>query len=198
MQAAKATALSAVLLHIAYLWPQLRLSILSCDTELQCLLHLQQQQQQQQQWMPAQQPAYAAHSGSQSSSWWQQSQQQQQQPRQQPQQQSRQQLQQQQMQSQQVAKAELQALVQQLTPQQREHLSKMPQDKRMHFFTSLRNQMAWAQQQQQPQGKWQQPLGLQQAGSGHMRQPGSSSQPQVCCNEDTLLLHATVHVLLHN
>ena len=141
------------------------------------------QQQQQQQWVPPQSPVYAAQSASHSGSWSQQ-----QPPHQ------RQQLQQQQLNSQQIAKAELQSLVLQLTPQQREHLSKMPHDKRMHFFHNLRNQMARAQQQQQQQlqlqqqmgqqGSWQQPSGLQQTGAGPMQQPGPSSLPQVCSDSN--------------
>lgn len=145
------------------------------------------QQQQQQQWMQPQQSVYAAQSGSHSGSWSQQ------QPGHQ-----RQQLQQQQLNSQQIAKAELQSLVQQLTPQQREHLSKMPHDKRMQFFHNLRNQMARAQQQQMQQqqqmsqqGSWQQPSGLQQTGTGSMQQPVSSSLPQV----GSIVLQAIVHLL---
>lgn len=133
-------------------------------------------QQQHQQWMQPQQSGYAAQSASHSNSWSQQ-----------PSQQQRQQLQQQQLNCQQIAKSELQSLVQQLTPQQREHLSKMPPDKRMQFFHNLRNQMARAQQQQlqqqqqqmSQQGSWQQqPSGPQQ--TGLMHQPGLASQPQVC------------------
>ncbi len=106
---------------------------------------------------------------------WQQPQQQQQQPQQVSQQQ--------QMAAQ---KAELESLVQQLTPQQRQHLATMPHDKRMQFFMNLRNQMARAQQAQQLQqqqqqmsqrGAWQQGPGLQQAGPGAMRQPSASAQP---------------------
>ena len=131
--------------------------------------------------MQPQQSGYAAPSASHSNSWSQHP----------PQQQQRQQLQQQQLNSQQMAKSELQSLVQQLTPQQREHLSKMPHDKRMHFFHNLRSQMARAQQQQQlqqqqqqqqmsQQGSWQQqPSGPQKTGPGLMHQPGLASQPQV-------------------
>lgn len=144
-----------------------------------------QQQQQQQPWTQPQQSVYAAQSGSHSGSWSQQ------QPARQ-----RQQLQQQQLNSQQIAKAELQSLVHQLTPQQREHLSKMPHDKRMQFFHNLRNQMARAQQQQMQQqqqmsqqGSWQQPPGLQQTGAGPMQQPGSSSLPQVCSIFLQLIIH---------
>ena len=134
------------------------------------LLYMQQQQ-----WMQPQ-SAYPAQSASHSGFWSQQA------PPQ------RQQLQQQQLNSQQIAKAELQSLVLQLTPQQREHLSKMPHDKRMQFFHNLRNQMARAQQQQlqqqqqmSQQGSWQQPSGPQQTtGSGPMQQPALPSQPQVC------------------
>ena len=147
-------------------------------------------QQQQQPWMPPQNPVYAAQSGSHSGSWSQQ------QPPQQ-----RQQLQQQQLNSQQIAKAELQSLVLQLTPQQREHLSKMPHDKRMQFFHNLRNQMARAQQQQQvgQQGSWQQPSGLQQTGAGPMQQPGPSSLPQVCSNsaESESIGFAVLHSFLY-
>ena len=149
-------------------------------TDVLCLLCMQQQQQS---WIQPQSSVYAAQSASHSGSWSQQ------QPPQQ-----RQQLQQQQLNSQQIAKAELQSLVLQLTPQQREHLSKMPHDKRMQFFHNLRNQMARAQQQQQlqqqqqqqmgQQGSWQQPSGLQQTGAGPMQQPGLSSQPQVYFEAD--------------
>ena len=144
--------------------------------DMLCLLCTQQQQP----WMQPQSSMYAAQSASHSGSWSQQ------QP-------PHQQLQHQQLSSQQIAKAELQALVLQLTSQQREHLSKMPHDKRMQFFHNLRNQMARAQQQQQlqqqqqqmgQQGSWQQPPGLQQAGAGPMQQPGLSSQPQVCSGAD--------------
>lgn len=154
--------------------------------DMLCLLYMQQQHQQ---WMQPQQSGYAAPSASHSNSWSQQAPQQ------------RQQLHQQQLNSQQMAKSELQSLVQQLTPQQREHLSKMPHDKRMQFFHNLRSQMARAQQQQQQsqqqqqqqlqqqkqqmsqQGSWQQqPSGLQQTGSGLMHQPGLASQTQVCCS----------------
>ena len=125
--------------------------------------------------MHAQQSGYAMQAGLPSPSWSQQAQQQQPQQQQQLQQQ---QLQQQQLNSQQVAKAELASLVQQLTPQQRNHLSKMPPDQRMQFFHNLRNQMARAQMQQQQQHMSQQ--GSWQQSSGPMQQPGSSSQPQVC------------------
>lgn len=121
--------------------------------------------------MQAQQSGYAMQAGSPSASWSQQPQQPQ----------PRQQLQQQQVNSQRLAKAELAALVQQLTSQQREHLSKMAPDKRMQFFHNLRNQMARAQQhqmQQQQQHMSQQ--GSCQQPSGPMQQPGSSVQPQVC------------------
>ena len=154
--------------------------------DLLCLLCMQQQQQQQQQaWLQPQPSVYAAQSGSHSGSWSQQ----------QPPHQQQQQLQQQQLNSQQIAKAELQSLVLQLTPQQREHLSKMPHDKRMQFFHNLRNQMARAQQQQHlqqqqqqqmgQQRSWQQPSGLQQTGAGPTQQPGLSSQPQVCSEADS-------------
>ena len=124
--------------------------------------------------MQSQRPGYAAQSAPYTSSWQQPQQQLQQQPQQRPQQQVSQQ--------QQVAaqKAELESLVQQLTHQQRQHLAKMPHDKRMQFFTNLRNQMARAQQMQQQQmsqgGVWQQAPGLQQAGPGSVRQPGSNAQ----------------------
>ncbi len=108
---------------------------------------------------------------------------------QQPQQQQQQQPQQQVSQQQQMTaqKAELESLVQQLTPQQRQHLATMPHDKRMQFFMNLRNQMARAQQAQQLQqqqqqqmsqrGAWQQGPGLQQAGPGAMHQSSASAQP---------------------
>ncbi len=102
---------------------------------------------------------------------------------QQPQQQQPQQVSQQQQMT--AQKAELESLVQQLTPQQRQHLATMPHDKRMQFFMNLRNQMARAQQAQQLQqqqqmsqrGAWQQGPGLQQAGPGAMHQSSASAQP---------------------
>ena len=74
----------------------------------------------------------------------------------------------------------------------------MPHDKRMQFFTNLRNQMARAQQAQQLQqqqqqqmsqgGAWQQAPGLQQAGLGPVRQPGPSHQPAAQVSARALLL----------
>ena len=72
----------------------------------------------------------------------------------------------------------------------------MPHDKRMQFFTNLRNQMARAQQAQQLQqqqqmsqgGAWQQAPGLQQAGLGPVRQPGPSHQPAAQVSARPLLL----------
>ncbi|KAA6421434.1 MAG: hypothetical protein FRX49_08711 [Trebouxia sp. A1-2] len=129
---------------------------------------------QQQQWQDPQRSGYATQSApyAPSSTRWQQ-----------PQQQQLTQLSQQQQMTGQ--KAELESLVQQLTPQQRQHLATMPHDKRMQFFMNLRNQMARAQQAQQLQqqqqmsqrGAWQQGPGLQQAGPGAMRQPSASAQP---------------------
>ena len=97
-------------------------------------------------------------------------------------------------------KAELESLVQQLTPQQRQHLATMPHDKRMQFFMNLRNQMARAQQAQQLQqqqqqqmsqrGAWQQGPGLQQAGPGAMHQSSASAQPA------TQVLHPRLPCLL--
>lgn len=140
---------------------------------MHCLLqqHLPPQQQQ---WQDPQRSGYATQSApyAPSSTRWQQ-----------PQQQQLTQLSQQQQMTGQ--KAELESLVQQLTPQQRQHLATMPHDKRMQFFMNLRNQMARAQQAQQLQqqqqmsqrGAWQQGPGLQQAGPGAMRQPSASAQP---------------------
>ena len=103
--------------------------------------------------------------------------------------QHQQQEQQQQLNSQQIARAELHSLVLQLTPQQRETLYKMPNDKRIQLFCILHHYMAWAQQQQQQQqqkgqqGSWQQPSGPQQTGLGPMQQP-TSTRPQVCSRAD--------------
>lgn len=162
--------------------------------DMLCLLYMQQQHQQ---WRQPQQSGYAAPSASHSNSWMQQATQQ------------RQQVHQQQLNSQQMAKSELQSLVHQLTPQQREHLSKMPHDKRMQFFHNLRSQMAQAQQQQQlqqqkqqmsQQGSWQQQPsgGPQQTGSGLMHQPGLASQPQVCCSHVQPCFFCPLHPIEDN
>ena len=93
--------------------------------------------------------------------------------------------QQQPLNSQQIARAELLSLLLQLTPQQRDILSKMPQDKCiqlfriLHYFMALAQQHQQLQQQKAQQGSWQQPSGLQQTGAGPMQQPGLSSLPQV-------------------
>ena len=98
--------------------------------------------------------------------------------------------QQQPLNSQQVARAELHSLLLQLTPQQRDILSKMPQDECIQLFRILRYSMALAQQHQQlqqqkgQQGSWQQPSGLRQTGPGPMQQPGLSSLFQVCSRAD--------------
>ena len=97
-----------------------------------------------------------------------------------------QQQQQQQGNSQQIARAELHSLVLQLTPQQRQTLSKMPSDKRIQLFCILHNYIDWARQQQQKgqQASWQQPSGSQQTGLGPMQQPTSTSLAQVCSRAD--------------
>ena len=79
-------------------------------------------------------------------------------------------------QQQQQGHKELEALVQQLTPLQRQHLAAMPPDKRMQFFTNLRSQMARAQQLQQQQQAGAHPGAWQQGVPAPMRHQGGNAQ----------------------